>query len=898
MAYGFGSTFGTGSTDKIQTTIPSPTGARTYFIRFLRNGGGGGNLGRFFEAHNGTVNELWDWNVTNNRIDYFRAYSGASQAMWWVSLPTSGVWTSIALTKDFATTTAPLMYIDGSSVTVTTATAASGTPTAITSGICLGNRPTDNARHWDGLLADFYVWNAVLTAGEIASLHAGADPTTIQDAQLIARIPMDTDALDREGNYTTTITGAQLVAGPRASADLASSYEIAAPGTTSVSADLSSSYTILAQTTTIASPADRGNIRLSTSDVQNQNTLTPNVRLKMRVMVNEQDGDPVAKQFFWYGQTNGVDDKTPTYQVQVWSSASHSASTELLKYLHVSPFTPGTYKPVWSYDARNWSYFDNCSWNADGLNLDFSNNSPFNQDTVYVATAFPWQESLTAEWIASLSSPYLSEPPSAVAYAGDPYQFGVTSSRTNELSESIAACKLYSLRIGTAGNAPDGYPKRHVVLASGIHAGEDLGNFVLAGAVEFLLSEDTKAQTWRQWFTTTVYPMLQPSGRRGGHWRSDFDAALLTANSNRYWGLNTLATINAHEDAITLDTGDDFVALFDYHAGHIGAPYSNMHSNANVTTWTNALRVYRPGITINANNVPGSTATWAAAVMGADFGCTPEYNWGYTNTIAHAEAFGADTVKALSDIAAAGFWEITPVSADSAPSYLVRAAASADTSPTYDIRAAVATELAAAYSVTGPVAADNSASYNIQSAVAADSAAAYNLRASVQTDQIAAYAVQEAVSADLASAYDIQTAGAVASSSTAEYVIRGAVSSDLPAAYNLHAAVAADVEALYALRAAVSADSVAAYDIEASIASVYADLVASYNIEASTIPGGVTAEQIADAVWQRATRELTQDVAGQVIAAAQITPIHSRVKIINNTPIAGAGIPADPMRPA
>ena len=39
-------------------------------------------------------------------------------------------------------------------------------------------------------------------------------------------------------------------------------------------------------------------------------------------------------------------------------------------------------------------------------------------------------------------------------------------------------------------------------------------------------------------------------------------------------------------------------------------------------------------------------------------------------------------------------------------------------------------------------------------------------------------------------------------------------------------------------------------------------------------------------------------IAAAVLAAAQTTPIHSRVKIINDTELAGSGTPADPMRPA
>jgi hypothetical protein len=40
------------------------------------------------------------------------------------------------------------------------------------------------------------------------------------------------------------------------------------------------------------------------------------------------------------------------------------------------------------------------------------------------------------------------------------------------------------------------------------------------------------------------------------------------------------------------------------------------------------------------------------------------------------------------------------------------------------------------------------------------------------------------------------------------------------------------------------------------------------------------------------------DIAAAILAAAQITPIHSNVQSVNDVVLAGAGTPADPMRPA
>lgn len=81
--------------------------------------------------------------------------------------------------------------------------------------------------------------------------------------------------------------------------------------------------------------------------------------------------------------------------------------------------------------------------------------------------------------------------------------------------------------------------------------------------------------------------------------------------------------------------------------------------------------------------------------------------------------------------------------------------------------------------------------------------------------------------------------------------------------------------------------------------------------------GGATAQQ----VWEYTTRTLTEaaglttaehnqlmaiqtdnptavEISTQMLSAAQVTPIHSQVEIINGVTLVGSGTPADPMRPA
>ena len=112
--------------------------------------------------------------------------------------------------------------------------------------------------------------------------------------------------------------------------------------------------------------------------------------------------------------------------------------------------------------------------------------------------------------------------------------------------------------------------------------------------------------------------------------------------------------------------------------------------------------------------------------------------------------------------------------------------------------------------------------------------------------------------------------GVVTSDLTDSYPIRAAVPSDLADSYTISASVSADLSDGYSVLAAVTADLVDGYAIVTAVSSSLSD---SYTIESS---GGGSYPTVAD-------------IAAGVLAAAQVTPIHSNTQLINDAEVMGDG---------
>ena len=195
--------------DKITTGFSSHATARTYHIKALTDGAGGGGRGRFFEKRvAGAEVEIFYYNTTDANqpyIEYDRVWSG-TDGRW--RTPTSSLtldqWVDIILTYDGgATTNDPLIYLDGVSQTITQLV---GDPTGSldtnADAYVIGNRGNDDARDFNGKLAEFAIWDRILGAGEIAALAAGFSPLFIPNS-LVSYCPLVRNMIDLKNGAIT-----------------------------------------------------------------------------------------------------------------------------------------------------------------------------------------------------------------------------------------------------------------------------------------------------------------------------------------------------------------------------------------------------------------------------------------------------------------------------------------------------------------------------------------------------------------------------------------------------------------------------------------------------------------------------------------------------------------------
>lgn len=182
MARGFGATHGGGTSDRIESALTAHANQRTYALWTYRAGAGGGSLGRMIDKRSGADPEVELMLLSNAApvvYQFVRVFSVAV-GRWdrdvTLDCPVNE-WHHIVFTFDSsADTNDPVMYIDGVLAALTEANTPSGTANTNTSPYVIGNRASDNARNWDGQLAEFAVWDRILSTGEIAALGKGYSP--------------------------------------------------------------------------------------------------------------------------------------------------------------------------------------------------------------------------------------------------------------------------------------------------------------------------------------------------------------------------------------------------------------------------------------------------------------------------------------------------------------------------------------------------------------------------------------------------------------------------------------------------------------------------------------------------------------------------------------------------
>lgn len=481
---------------------------------------------------------------------------------------------------------------------------------------------------------------AIATNGDTATYTAG---TTVAPSSGHVVISGKVPSVTRTGNQAVAVSNGHLALSGKVPTVIVGGNRVVAviKGHLSITGK---TPTVSTSTITISSPTDRGTLDLPNCSVT-PNGSTPTITVKNRYFFEGANG---ARNCFF--QVTGVNGMTPVFDCD-------KSNTE------------GTWAQKWKYSYTgllgSWVDFDNFSSLSSPNVYRSSNNSAFTQDTVYVSMHYPWRVGYTLPWIQSLvASGFVSEPPSS---AGNTYQFGTRSATTNGATDgagdTVAAQPLFSFRISSGGLAPDGLPKRRVVLIGGVHCSEDTGNYVLKGAVEYILSGAAQAVTYRSWFDTDIYPLVSSAGKAGGVQRGDLQVGHRTYDTNRHWLESTMETLNLHKTAILGDTGGSAKVFFDFHSTHLSAsPGDFIETNSTVITkWTNAFHVYEPSTAVTPSDGSAGlqfSSWWALSTLGAQYCITPEITNVANISLSSLALYGQHHIQAIADLAAAGEWAL------------------------------------------------------------------------------------------------------------------------------------------------------------------------------------------------------------------------------------------------
>ena len=189
-------TFGGGSTDVVTfTNYADVNDLNTISIAGwdYRTGGGGANLGRMITKEDG-ASDLGFALINSNAagVYTFEFYRwGTNDGKWSIGRPSLNTWSHHCVTYDYGSTSNdPNIYWDGSLQTETETSTPAGTlGTDAAAPIRIGNNAGGN-RVWNGDLAEWAVWNAILTQEEATALSKGVCPLLIRPESLVFYAPV------------------------------------------------------------------------------------------------------------------------------------------------------------------------------------------------------------------------------------------------------------------------------------------------------------------------------------------------------------------------------------------------------------------------------------------------------------------------------------------------------------------------------------------------------------------------------------------------------------------------------------------------------------------------------------------------------------------------------------
>ncbi len=164
-------------------------------------------------------NADWDlefddgWGMVFTNI-HWSTNSGA----WSIPKPATGAWTHILVTYDMGSTANdPAIYVNGASQTVTERGTPSGTAPANSQSTLYLGSDSGNGQYYDGRMAEFAMWNRVLTAAEADIIGAKKYSPLFVSNGLVMYVPLigrTSPELELINGANGTLTGTSVIEHP------------------------------------------------------------------------------------------------------------------------------------------------------------------------------------------------------------------------------------------------------------------------------------------------------------------------------------------------------------------------------------------------------------------------------------------------------------------------------------------------------------------------------------------------------------------------------------------------------------------------------------------------------------------------------------------------------------
>ena len=384
---------------------------------------------------------------------------------------------------------------------------------------------------------------------------------------------------------------------------------------------------------------DSGGLCLTPSNACDDNGEASTVSGNMVTLTGRDNFNPGTWKWIYF-QANGVNGQQVAFDIgDDFATGGSSLNNHQMMY---------------SYDQTNWQFFDN-NERVTG-SFSFNNDSAFTQDTVYVAYGQPYPYQRAVNHTDSIAtSPWVSP----TASGGGDLIIGQSPGGTDDIGRAITPKNLYGYKVTDSNYAG---PKQKIVVMSGVHANETLGNFTLEGLVDFLLSDELEAAQLRRYAEFYVYPMANPDGRFAGYNRSTVQR--VNVDPNRAWNPPnyidpedvslTLSDIQNVGEAMRDDTGEDIDYLIDFHSTvNPSVPY---HHGLILPAWQSdpfwlSLQGLEPALITEGAALSDFTgAKFGRDVLNAEFSATFETVFPVNESIPRYLSLGRNFGLAWNDV--------------------------------------------------------------------------------------------------------------------------------------------------------------------------------------------------------------------------------------------------------